>query len=240
MSRTNFSTYLAIKQELLDMFKKQAFPGNKLPPESELARQMGISLVTLREALLMLAMEGYITKQHGSGNYIHKSTLDFENRSIFYLENLACDGHSASVSVLSQTICAAEADAAAALQIPEQSKVLVNRILYLQDDIPAIFLISQIPVSLLKRSDYENMDFSHLHEMIWKYCEDTFAHSLNEYLPLNPPDEVAEILHLQKDAAILSNNQVFYDSRDIPVMFSRSYYYPSIYKLRILQNWALL
>ena len=50
------------------MMKDNAFEDNKLPSEPLLAQKLGISLVTLREALLMLALEGYITKRHGSGN----------------------------------------------------------------------------------------------------------------------------------------------------------------------------
>ena len=59
MARTNYSTYLAIKRRILDIFRSEKFENNKLPPESQLAKRLGISLVTLREALLMLAGGDY-------------------------------------------------------------------------------------------------------------------------------------------------------------------------------------
>ena len=58
MAKTNYSTYIAIKNRVLAMMKDNAFEDNKLPSEPLLAQKLGISLVTLREALLMLALEG--------------------------------------------------------------------------------------------------------------------------------------------------------------------------------------
>jgi len=79
MGNTNLSTYMAVKRQLLGIFRTERFPGNKLPSEEKLAQRLGISLVTLREGMLMLALEGYITKRHGVGNFVHPSVLDPTN-----------------------------------------------------------------------------------------------------------------------------------------------------------------
>jgi DNA-binding GntR family transcriptional regulator len=41
-------------------------PGNKLPSESELARQFGVGRQTIREGLRLLELSGFITIQKGS------------------------------------------------------------------------------------------------------------------------------------------------------------------------------
>jgi GntR family transcriptional regulator, transcriptional repressor for pyruvate dehydrogenase complex len=51
-------------------------PGQKLPAEAELARQLGVSRPTLREALFALVTLGVLEKRHGSGTYV--STLGSE------------------------------------------------------------------------------------------------------------------------------------------------------------------
>ena len=40
--------------------------GNKLPPQRELAKSLGVSLVTLREALRILEAEGYLILRRGA------------------------------------------------------------------------------------------------------------------------------------------------------------------------------
>ena len=45
MAKTNYSTYIAIKNRVLAMMKDEVFEDNKLPSEPLLAQKMGISLV---------------------------------------------------------------------------------------------------------------------------------------------------------------------------------------------------
>jgi len=239
MAKTNFSTYLSIKQQLLDMFKNEEYKNNKLPPESELADMLGISLVTLRESLLMLALEGYITKRHGAGNYIHRSTLDFENRSIFFSECLKNAGYTHDIKVVSQEIHPATKEVSQALNISENDPVLENKIIHTADGSPAIYTVLTIPKSLLTNTSIETMDFSYLHELIWKFCHKNLAHSLNEYVPMGLSPEVAQIFSLEPGTPIIACKQVFYDTFDIPVIYSMSYFYPNLYRVRTLQNWAL-
>jgi len=45
-------------------------PGDRLPPERELAQQIGVSRPTLRTGLRWLAASGILQSRHGSGTYI--------------------------------------------------------------------------------------------------------------------------------------------------------------------------
>src|SRR6267378_2304603 len=45
-------------------------PGDRLPPERELSKQLGISRASLRAGLRSLAAMGVLAPRHGSGTYI--------------------------------------------------------------------------------------------------------------------------------------------------------------------------
>src|SRR5438094_7181209 len=45
-------------------------PGDRLPPERELSKRLGISRASLRHGLRFLAAIGVLTSRHGSGTYI--------------------------------------------------------------------------------------------------------------------------------------------------------------------------
>ena len=51
-------------------------PGDKLPSEAELAQQFGVSRQTIREALRLLELSGFITVQRGAhGGPLIKDTI---------------------------------------------------------------------------------------------------------------------------------------------------------------------
>lgn len=52
----------------------------KLPPEVELAGQLGVSRTLLRDCLAILEREGFISRKHGVGTVINKHVLDVETR----------------------------------------------------------------------------------------------------------------------------------------------------------------
>ena len=60
-----------IAERLLSLIKeKQLKPGDRLPPERELAVSMGVSRPSLREALRALSIMHIIENRQGSGTYI--------------------------------------------------------------------------------------------------------------------------------------------------------------------------
>ena len=239
MSRTHYSAYMAIKNKILEIFRTETFERNKLPSEAALANRLGISLVTLRESLMMLALEGYITKRHGSGNYVHPSTLDYENRSYYFTEYLKKEGYRASIKLLSQEWRGANEEEAASLKIKVGDELLVNTLVYLADDHPAVYTVGRLPAQLLIRRDVEDMEFSHIHVLIRDYMGRDVAHALNEYIPMTVPEDLREIFQVKPNTPLDSSHQVFYDITDLPVVYNTHFFNPDYYRLRTLQNWDL-
>jgi DNA-binding FadR family transcriptional regulator len=62
-----------VKRYIID---HQFSPGDPLPGEGELARQLGISRPSLREAMKVLQTIGAIETRHGSGTYVGELSLD--------------------------------------------------------------------------------------------------------------------------------------------------------------------
>src|SRR5438105_13007059 len=57
--------------QVRDMIRQGSLkPGDRLPPERELAKRLGISRASLRAGLRFLAAIGVLTSRHGSGTYI--------------------------------------------------------------------------------------------------------------------------------------------------------------------------
>jgi DNA-binding FadR family transcriptional regulator len=63
----------SVKRYIIDHHLK---PGDAMPAESELSRQLGISRASLREGMKVLQTMGIIETRHGSGTFVGTYTLD--------------------------------------------------------------------------------------------------------------------------------------------------------------------
>lgn len=72
--------YLQAQDRILQLLRKGAYPsGAQLPPEPELARDLGISRSTLREALRGLEQMGLVVRRHGVGNFVASNAVRIES-----------------------------------------------------------------------------------------------------------------------------------------------------------------
>ncbi|MFR5264980.1 FadR/GntR family transcriptional regulator [Clostridium sp.] len=75
-----------IKKEIMDGNLK---PGDKLPPEREIAETLEVSRASVREAMRALEVGGLVESKHGSGNFIRKDFSEslLEPLSLIFLLN---------------------------------------------------------------------------------------------------------------------------------------------------------
>lgn len=68
--------YFQIKQALLDIIKHHEDEGQPLPPETGLARQYGVSIMTVRQAFAELVNEGVVRRIPGKGTFVVRKKWD--------------------------------------------------------------------------------------------------------------------------------------------------------------------
>ena len=87
--------YLQVEERLRANIESGAWgPGEQVPGEQILCKQLGVSRVTLRHALSNLVNEGLMVKEHGRGTFV----ADKENATV------ASDGNARS-SVSFSNLC---------------------------------------------------------------------------------------------------------------------------------------
>jgi GntR family transcriptional regulator, transcriptional repressor for pyruvate dehydrogenase complex len=80
--------------KIKEMIDKEIFKyGEKLPPERELAKLLGISLPSLREALRALSVLGITEGRHGDGTYLRSSLSNWRNDPFSLLFSLRPSVH---------------------------------------------------------------------------------------------------------------------------------------------------
>jgi len=72
-----------VSQRLVALLSDGALrPGDKLPPERELAQQLGVGRTTVREALKLLTLSGLLEARRGDGTYVRQSFTSFLSQQI--------------------------------------------------------------------------------------------------------------------------------------------------------------
>jgi GntR family transcriptional repressor for pyruvate dehydrogenase complex len=120
-------------------------PGDRLPAERELARQLGISRPSLRAGLRMLVAMGLLRSRHGSGTYVADGppTLDSEQLSLLAeLHGFTYDQMFEARRVLEVQIAGLAAERATAEHLANIAEELAN--MYAALDDPQQYLIHDI------------------------------------------------------------------------------------------------
>ncbi len=114
-------------------------PGDQLPSEGQLCAQYGVSPMTVRRVINMLAESGLVTAFQGKGTFVKPLDL---GEATFRLEELAdqlTGGEDASVRLLEARVVTADAKVARKLAIPEGNRVVYIRRLLMQADVPVMY-----------------------------------------------------------------------------------------------------
>ncbi len=139
--------YLRIHAELRDRITSGQWPaGTSLPAQRDLAAEFGVSIMTLRQALQLLADDGLIAARHGSGTYVAaRYEYDLGHLRSFAAD-LAAQGAEIRTRLLAAEIVTPAGEVSARLGGPSQ--VLRLRRLRLAGGRPLILQTSYLPLPL--------------------------------------------------------------------------------------------
>jgi GntR family transcriptional regulator len=139
--------YLRIHAELRDRITSGQWPaGTSLPAQRDLAGEFGVSIMTLRQALQLLADDGLIAARHGSGTYVAaRYEYDLGHLRSFAAD-LAAQGAEIRTRLLATEIITPADEVSARLGDPGQ--VLQLRRLRLAGGRPLIVQTSYLPLPL--------------------------------------------------------------------------------------------
>ncbi len=124
-------------------------PGARLPNQRKLAREFGVTLMTLRQALEVLEREKLIARHHGLGTFVAAPSIDYDINNLRRLAgDLLAQGEAVTTRLLASRFVVADRRVATALGLPPRARVLALERLRLVDGHPMSLQRSFLPAAI--------------------------------------------------------------------------------------------
>ncbi|WKZ42103.1 MAG: GntR family transcriptional regulator [Anaerolineales bacterium] len=212
--------------------------GQRLPSEPDLAKQLGVSRATLREAMRSFETQGLIRRRQGSGTFVvgKMQALDSGLEVLESLETIAKRmGLEVSVSDLNIETISADAELAANLNVPVDEKLTRVRRVIRTDNRPVAYLVDILPVDILRTDDLpSNFNGSVLDLLLER--GDPLTTSRANVSAIGASADVAKPLEIQRDDVLLHFNSQLFDSNGRLVDYSLSYFIPGYFNFHVVRR----
>ena len=225
---TNFP-FQRLQADLAKLIERTP-PGQRLLNEPDLAKQMGVSRATLREAMRTFETQGIIRRRQGSGTYV-VGKVPVIKTGLEVLESIDTMARrmklAITVSDLSIEKQEADAEMAKQLNVKEGTRLTCVRRVIRVDRRPAAYLVDTLPESVLSADELPS-DFtgSVLDFLIAR--GDDLGVSRSVISATNAPADVAKPLEIQRDDVLLTFHAQLSDVRNKLIDYSVSYFIPEI------------
>ena len=113
-------------------------PGGKIPSESSISKQYGLSVMTVRQAIGVLTEEGLIERIQGSGTFVRPVSLTGSRFDLDSIREIFRDSEHTKVKVLQLSLARADEKTAEILALPTGSRIILISRLLLRDNQPVM------------------------------------------------------------------------------------------------------
>jgi GntR family transcriptional regulator len=225
--------------ETLNNLIRDTKPGGKLLTEPELAKKLGVSRATLREAMRTFETQGLIRRRQGSGTYVvHPShVIETGLEVLESIDTLAKKiGLKVDFGELHTNLREAKPDEAQALELPTGSRVLeVSRII-LAEGSPVAYLTDILPEDVLDMSELQENFTGSVLDLLLKRGTSSAKYSRTEINAVNASGEVARALGIQRGDVMLRFIAYLCTESGRVIDYSYSYFLPGYFRFHVIRR----
>jgi GntR family transcriptional regulator len=227
--------------QVIDRLKQDIEAGiykerEKLPSEFDLAKHLGVSRATLREALRILEEDNVIIRRHGVGTFVNSkplftSGIEQLNSVTNMIEQAGMKPGTIFLSSLTQG--PTEEDIRRFACSTDDEMVVKERVRTANGE-PVVYCIDKIPVKVLPDT------FSHTEESIFNILEGEakrrITYAVAQIEPIGYHEKISPILECDPETALLVLKQMHFDEMDEPILLSVNYFKADKFSFHVLRK----
>jgi GntR family transcriptional regulator len=205
-------------------------PGSRLPAEPELAKQLGVSRATLREAMRSFEGQGLIRRRQGIGTFVvgvHGQIMESGLEVLESIETLARRIQlDVSMGALKVNLITANSFQAGVLQAAEGAQLVqISRVIQ-ADGRPVAYLVDTLPDDIMTPADFEQGFTGSVLDLLLQRDSLPLSTSRAEIQAVAASPEIARSLEIQRGDVLLMFSAQLFTSSGRVVDYSLSYFLP--------------
>jgi GntR family transcriptional regulator len=212
--------------------------GARLPSEPDLAKQLGVSRATLREAMRTFETQGLIRRRQGAGTFVVGQVPVIES-GLEVLESLDTMtrrlGMEVSVVDLHVEQIFAEPEQAEVLGVPVSTRLTRVRRVMRETDRPVAYLVDTLPEEVLKQEDLPGTFKGSVLDFLLERG-DPLTVSRAAISASGAAADVARALEIQRgDVLLQMTAKLFHDDGRV-LDYSLSYFIPGYFNFHVVRR----
>jgi len=239
MIKRNPSLTDQAKTHIKDQILNNQYQDGRIPSESDLADELGVSRTTIRDALSRLEIEGTVYRRQGSGTFVNEPGLQIKSRldEIWSYEAiLEAHGYTPSTLLLDVREEQPGTMVMAALGLAPDDTVTVIQKLFVEDEEPVIFTENHIPTRICDGS-FTSDDFRlPVFQLLETLCRQRLNYFLSEIVPVSANKHLSKMLGIPMRKALISLEETGYNDENEPILWARSYFRDDLLRFRLIRR----
>ena len=214
-------------------------PGQRLPSEPELAKKLGVSRATLREAMRTFEIQGMIRRRQGSGTYVSHPSYVIESglEVLESIETLAKRiGLEVKLGQLHVENRLAMEEECQALGLATCKDVLSITRVILAEGRPVAYLIDVLPVDVLSAEELENGFTGSVLDLLLHRGEPSLVVAKAEINAVTATPQVARAMGIQRGDVLLRFMSSLYTAEGRVVDHTFSYFLPGYFRFHVVRR----
>lgn len=212
---------------------------SRLPSEPALAKRMGVSRATLREAMRTFEGQGLIRRRQGVGTFV-VANVPVIDSGLEVLESIETLAQRINLSVNMGALAVQEIEAteetSSTLNVPVGTSLTrVARVIYTENR-PIAYLVDILPADILDSADVETGFTGSVLDLLLRRGKPGLSQSRTDIRAICATHEVARALQIQRDDVLLHFVAKLFANDGRVVDHSLSYFLPGYFRFHVVRK----